>query len=109
MLKKYSQVQAMLAITKGSLIAISRSPSAIVFSIFFPLIFILVFGFIGSGGGPSYRIVMDAQSDTANAIIDSLKTYKNVKFVSYANDKLLKSDLNKGRITGILNVEKGHN
>jgi len=107
MLKKYSQVQAMLAITKGSLIAISRSPSAIVFSIFFPLIFILVFGFIGSGGGPSYRIVMDKHSDTANAVIDSLKTYKNVKFVAYDNDKELKSDLNKGRITGILNIEKG--
>jgi ABC-2 type transport system permease protein len=107
MIKKYSQVQAMLAITKGSLTAISRSPSAIIFSIFFPLIFILVFGFIGSGGGPSYRVVIDKRSDTANAIIDSLKKYKNVKFITYDNDKELKSDFDKGRITGILNVEKG--
>ncbi|HVE60522.1 MAG TPA: ABC transporter permease [Chitinophagaceae bacterium] len=96
----------MLAITKASLRAILRSPSAIVFSIFFPLIFILVFGFIGSGGGPTYRIVLDSKSDTTNAILDSLRSIKNVRFVSYKNEKTLQSDLNKGRIAGILEIEK---
>jgi ABC-2 type transport system permease protein len=96
----------MLAITKASLRAISRSPSAIVFSIFFPLIFILVFGFIGNSGGPTYRIVLDEKSDTANAIIDSLKTYKNVNFIHYKQEEALRSDLIKGRITGILNIQK---
>ena len=43
----YSQAKAMLAITRGSLRATFRSPSAVIFSIAFPLIFILVFGFIG--------------------------------------------------------------
>jgi ABC-2 type transport system permease protein len=66
--QKYSQTKAMLAITKASLRGISRSPSAIVFSIFFPLIFIVVFGFIGSGGGPSYKIVLDSKSDTTNQL-----------------------------------------
>lgn len=102
----YSQFKAMLAITKASLRATFRSPSAIIFSIFFPLIFILVFGFIGSGGGPSYRVVLDAKSDTANPVIDSLKKLKNIKFVSYSNNKDLQSDLTKGRITGVLHVEK---
>ncbi len=106
MQQKYSQTRAMLAITGASLRAVSRSPSAIVFSIFFPLIFILVFGFIGGGGGPSYRVVLAPGSDTANAIIDSLKTYKNVKFVSYRDEKELRSELVKGRITGILNIRK---
>ncbi len=93
--QKYSQTKAMLAITKASLIAISRSPSAIVFSIFFPLIFILVFGFIGNSGGPNYRIVLHEKSDTANTIIDSLKHYKNVKFISYKTDNALQADLKK--------------
>ncbi len=106
MQQKYSQTKAMLAITRASLRAISRSPSAIVFSIFFPLIFILVFGFIGGGGGPSYRIVLEPGSDTANAIIDSLKGFKNVKFVSYSSEEELRSELIKGRITGILGVRK---
>ena len=96
----------MLAITKASLRAILRSPSAIVFSIFFPLIFILVFGFIGNGGGPSYRIVLNNQSDTTNPILDSLRRIKNVRFVSYTKEEALQSDLNKGRITGILQIEK---
>ncbi len=40
----------MLALTKASLKAIFRSPSAVIFSFAFPLIFILVFGFLGGGG-----------------------------------------------------------
>ncbi len=46
----YSQIKAMLAITRASLRSILRSPSAVIFSIAFPLIFILVFGFLSSGG-----------------------------------------------------------
>ncbi|HNL65926.1 MAG TPA: ABC transporter permease, partial [Ferruginibacter sp.] len=67
-MQKYSQVRAMLAITKASLRAIFRSPSAVVFSFAFPFVFILVFGFIGnSGTAPTYRIVLARDCDTANA------------------------------------------
>lgn len=96
----------MLAITKASLHAVLRSPSAIVFSIFFPLIFILVFGFIGSGGGTTYRLVLDAKSDTSNAIYRSLAENKNIRFVSYESDEEQQSELIKGRITGIVLIEK---
>ena len=47
---QYSQFKAMFAITRASLKAVFRSPSAVIFSIAFPLIFILVFGFVGGGG-----------------------------------------------------------
>jgi len=96
----------MLAITRASFRAILRSPSAVVFSIFFPLIFILVFGFIGNSGGPSYRLVLGTGSDTSNVILDSLRTFKNVRFVSYDSQEELYSDLNKGRITGVLSIIK---
>ena len=43
--KKYNQFAAMVALTKAALKAIFRSPSAVVFSLVFPFIFILVFGF----------------------------------------------------------------
>lgn len=105
-MKQYNQFRAMLAITRAGLIAISRSPSAIVFSIFFPLIFILVFGFIGSSGGTTYRVVLDPASDTTNPILDSLRTYQNVKFATYDDAEDLDADLIKGRITAILNIEK---
>ncbi len=40
----------MMAITRASIKAMFRNPSAVVFSFAFPLIFILVFGFIGNWG-----------------------------------------------------------
>ena len=65
-MQPYFQVKAMLAITKASLRSIFRSPSAVIFSIAFPLIFILVFGFLSSGGNISVKVTMDPRSDTAN-------------------------------------------
>ena len=49
MTKPYSNLRATLAIAKASLISILRSPSAVVFSLAFPLIFILVFGLLEVG------------------------------------------------------------
>jgi hypothetical protein len=40
----------MFAIARASFRSITRSPSAVVFTLAFPLVFILVFGFIGGGG-----------------------------------------------------------
>jgi ABC-2 type transport system permease protein len=102
----YSQIRAMLAITKGSLIATFRSPSAVLFSIGFPLIFILVFGFIGGNGGPTYKVVLDKTGDTSNVVLDSLRKYSGIKFVSQNTDAGNESDLVKGRIVGILKIEK---
>lgn len=96
----------MLAITKASLRAMFRSPSSIIFSIFFPLIFILGFGFIGNGGGRNFNLVLSPQSDTANEVIDSLRSLENIKFEEGKTGAEIESDLIKGRITGIIEVEK---
>lgn len=97
----------MLAITKASLRSIFRSPSAVIFSFVFPFIFILVFGFIGNNGGvPVYKIAIDKNCDTANALFDSIKTSNRIKIVIFADEKELRSSLIKGRITGIFNIKK---
>src|SRR5215204_2971168 len=106
MSQQYNQFRAMLAISRASFKAIMRSPSTVVFSIFFPLIFILVFGFIGNSGGPTYKVVMAPASDTLNPIVDSLKQYSSVRFVKYEDPADLEADLVKGRITGILSIQK---
>lgn len=106
MQQSYSQGRAMLAITKASLKGIMRSPSAVIFSIFFPLIFILVFGFIGNSSGPSFKIVLDKKSDTNNILLDSIRHHSNIKFITDKTDQEIQSDLIKGRITGILSIEK---
>lgn len=101
--KPYSQLQAMMAITKGSLRSIFRSPSAVIFSIAFPMIFILVFGFIGSGGRVSVNIAFAEQTDTLNPIYQSLKSISGIKVVTKKGAPL-QEDLEKGRITALINI-----
>jgi ABC-2 type transport system permease protein len=104
---QYSQVKAMLSITKASLRSIFRSPSAVVFSFVFPFIFIIVFGFIGNNGGvPVYKIVLDKNCDTANAFFDSIKTSKRISIVSFADSATQKRELEKGKLAAVLNIQK---
>ena len=102
---EYSQFRAMLAITKGSLLAISRSPSAVLFSIAFPLIFILIFGFIGGGGRVLLNVAIDKHSDTANQIYLAIKGIAGLN-VENKSDIELKEDLEKGRMTAIIVIQK---
>ncbi len=106
-MKKYSQVRAMLAITKASLRAMLRSPSAIIFTFLFPFIFIIVFGFIGNSNGvPVFRVVLQPGSDTSNAFYKELVTSKRIDFKQYNSDKELQLDLQKGRLAGTLMIKK---
>ncbi len=97
----------MMAITKASLRAIFRSPSAVVFSFVFPFVFILVFGFIGNNGtAPVYKLVIDKNSDTSNAFFDSIKLSKRIRIVSFDNENELKNNIAKGKISGILKISR---
>ncbi len=103
----YSQLRAMWAITKASLRSILRSPSAVVFSFAFPFIFILVFGFIGNGGGRNiYKVVLTPGSDTANALFTSLKNNNAIRFVSYTSAAQKQLEMQKGKIAGELFIKK---
>jgi ABC-2 type transport system permease protein len=104
---KYSQFTAMRAITIASLRSIMRSPSAVVFSFVFPFVFILVFGFIGnSGSRQNFRVVMDENADTSNILYNALKTSEGVRIVSYTSEEEMKLDMQKGKIAGIINIQK---
>lgn len=106
-MQKYSQLKAMLAVTKASLIAIFRSPSAVIFSFAFPFIFILVFGFIGGNGGvPVYKIALNKNCDTSNVLFDSIKSSNRIKIVYFSKETDLRTDLVKGKITGVLNITR---
>lgn len=105
MSNNYSQWQAMLAISKASFRAIFRSPSAVIFSFAFPLIFILVFGFIG-GGSPTVRIGFTKTTDTTqrNAVYQQLSKYKTIRIVEKSEEEL-RNDLSKGRITALIDMQ----
>lgn len=100
---QYSQLKAMFAITKASLRSTFRSPSAVIFSIAFPLIFILVFGFLSSGGNINVTVAMTQNSDTANPIYQTIKNIPGFKFAN-GNANKIQSELSKGRITAMIHI-----
>ena len=103
----YSQLRAMLAITKASLRGQFRSPSAVLFSFAFPFIFILVFGFIGKNAGvPVYKIALAKNCDTTNALYDSIKKSSNIKIMHFSSDQELRENLVKGKLAGVLTISK---
>lgn len=103
MAPRYSQFRAMLAITRGSLRAVFRSPSAVIFSIAFPLIFILVFGFIGNSGRVSVVVAFAPDSDTANPVYPAIKQIAGLRITNKKGEEL-REDLEKGRITALIRI-----
>ena len=101
--KNYSQLKALLAITKASLLAIVKYPGAIFFSLIFPLVFIWIFGSFGSGSMKSFKLVIDKNSDTSNVLLyQSIKNNPLFKFVEYGDTAKQRADLEKGRIAAVL-------
>ena len=104
MQKGYSQFTAMLAITRASLRSILRSPSAVVFSIAFPMVFILVFGFLGNGGKVSVSVAFAPNSDTANPVYAALKQVAGLKIVR-KDAQVVKEELEKGRLAALISIQ----
>jgi ABC-2 type transport system permease protein len=104
-LKNYSQLKAMLAITKASLHSIVRNPSAVVFNLVFPLIFIIAFGFISSGGF-KIDVAVDNTSDVNNFVYQSLEKRISVNLIKNKSDAEIFSELEKGRVDAELNIQK---
>lgn len=97
----------MLSITKASLHAIFRSPSAVVFGFAFPFIFILVFAFMGNSGGfTTYKVAVDNKADTTNELYKALENTRGVSIKKYNDQSSLKNDLDNGKLAGIINIQK---
>jgi ABC-2 type transport system permease protein len=101
----YSNTRATLAIAKASLRSIFRNPSAVVFSLLFPLIFIVVFANIG-GGGVTVDVGVAKGCDTLNPIFIGLKASKVVNMIVNQPTKEMDKNLSKGSIDAILNIKK---
>jgi len=102
--QQYSQSKALWAITKASFLGIFSNPMSLVFSLLFPIIFILIFGAFGNRDISPQPIAIRPGADTANAVFDSLKTNRFVRIVRYADTLEMHDDLVKGRLTGIINM-----
>ena len=105
--KPYSNTRATLAIAKASFRSIIRSPSAVVFSLAFPLIFILVFANIG-GGGVSVDVGVAKTCDTNAVVYKALKKVKIVNLIKDQSADEMNKNLSKGSIDAIIDI-RGNN
>src|SRR5687768_11507987 len=103
--QRYSQLRAMMAITKASLKATFRSPQSIFFSLFFPIVLIWIFGSLGRGGIPSYDVALEKNADTVTPIYQALKRNPSLHFVTDKN-KDIEDELKKGRITAVIDIQR---
>jgi len=103
---KYSNTKATLAIAKASFLSILRSPSAVVFTLAFPLIFIIVFANIG-GGGMSIDVGVAKGSDTSanNPVYTALKKNKIMHLIHDQTADEMSKNLAKGNLDAILDLK----
>ena len=106
MSQRYSQTKATLAISKASLKSMFRSPSAVIFSLAFPIIFILVFGFIGDRGGMSFDIAFTEGSNTQNPVYQWMQTDSNIH-IHTGTAKELNEQLLKGKLDAMVTMKYG--
>jgi ABC-2 type transport system permease protein len=99
-----NQVKAAFAISKYSLLAMLRSPTSIVFSLLFPIIFITVFGSINVGQAVTVKLAIARTSDTSDMVFKAIKLIPNVKLVDGLSPARQMEDLKKGRIAAIVDI-----
>jgi ABC-2 type transport system permease protein len=103
-----NQLKAALTIARYSLLATLRSPTSIVFSLLFPLIFITVFGSINVGEPPALKLAVAAGTDTTSLIYKSFEKIPKLKLVTGLSEADQVEQLRKGKITAVLNITADH-
>jgi ABC-2 type transport system permease protein len=106
-MSQYSQLKAMLAVTKASLVATFRSPQSIFFSLFFPIVLIWIFGSLagGSGGIAAVNVAFEKNIDSASVLYLQMANHPLLKFAD-PSKKDIEEELSKGRIAAVIDIEK---
>jgi ABC-2 type transport system permease protein len=104
--RSYSQFRAALALAKASLVAMMRSPTSVVFSLLFPVIFIVVFGSMVDNTIVQLKIVPAPGCDTADPVYESLAKISNITIDRNLSTHDAIEALQKGRLTAIIDIKK---
>jgi len=102
----YSNLTAARALIKASLQAITKSPSAIVFGIAFPLVFILVFGFLSDTGPRRIPVALQRGSDTTSVFYKQLRQLPNISLQEYDSPEALKKAMSEGDVTAAISIKE---
>jgi ABC-2 type transport system permease protein len=106
--ESYSQKTALLALVRASFRAIFANPSALVFSVAFPILFVLIFGAFGGDKGTVFQVVIERGSDTTHPIYKSIVASPFINITQIEDAAQLRKELIRGKITGILSFRRQH-
>src|ERR1700679_1132313 len=98
------QLKAALTLSKYSLIATLRSPTSVVFSLLFPVFFIIVFGsLVGDKGGP-IKVAVAPGCDTLGPVYKALAKIPSVQLDTRMTPAQIADAMEKGTITAVLKI-----
>jgi ABC-2 type transport system permease protein len=104
-MSSYNNFRALKALTKASLQSIMKSPSAVVFSIAFPLVFIIAFGFLGGAKGFTVKVAKSVECDTNNKLYQILKENPAIKWVNISDEKAVQKAIKDASITAVIDIQ----
>lgn len=96
-------LKTLYILTKYSLISTFRNPTAVFFGFFFPFIFILIFGLIGSGSN-TYEIAVPDQSSQNNILFEALEKTDVIKLNREITTEEIEDQLKKGQLAASISV-----
>lgn len=106
MAPSYSQAKAFIAIMKAALRSILKSPSAVVFTIAFPLVFIFVFGFLGQKDTAFLKVGRLPVTDTTSLVYQGLSRSSGALWLPFERKGAADTALMKGEVDVLLGLEK---
>lgn len=99
----------MRALVKASLQSILKSPSAVVFGLAFPMIFILVFGFLGGSRSFNIKVATAPGSDTTNQLYGILHQVPVLKWMGGNDAKEINRLMREGDIVATVLIKEKPN
>jgi len=105
MIKRANQLKAVFTISRYSLLATLRSPTSIVFSLLFPIIFITVFASIVPNRTPLMKLALAPGCDTTNMVFQAIKKIPAVRLQKGQSPTEQAEELKKGQIVGIIEIK----
>lgn len=103
-MSSYSNARAIRALFIASLQSILKSPSAVFFSVAFPLVFILVFGFLGGGGNYSLSVAAALNANTQSPLFKALEQVPVLKWKKAATQAEIDKLMKEGEIVATIGV-----
>src|ERR1700691_4063825 len=97
-----NQLKAAFTISKYSLLATLKSPTSIVFSLLFPIIFITVFGAMIGDHVSVMKVAVARDSDTSGIVFKAIRALPSVSIQTGLSSAEQFDALKKGRIVAIL-------